>query len=99
MKSFIRALYFGNVDPQAKGFDRHSAYGKAMDAVAKNEGILTGVLTGNEKEVFLDYVSAWSEVLGITAAETFTDGFRLGASFTLDAFLNTDSDFKDIQEA
>lgn len=30
MESFIRELYFGNIDPQARRFEADSQYGKSM---------------------------------------------------------------------
>ena len=96
MKSFIRELYYGNIDPQAKTFDRDSAYGKALETTVNKEAVLADLLPEKEKALFLDYVNAWDEVLGITAAETFVDGFRIGAAFMLDTFINTGSAFIDI---
>ena len=46
---------------------------------------------------FLDFVNAQSEVNGITAYESFLDGFILGAGFMRDAFLTEHKRvFKDI---
>ena len=97
MQNFIRELYHGNISPQEKCFDHHSDYGKALDIVAKNEELLIKFLDGKEKEQFLSYVDACSEVLSISNCETFVDGFRIGAAFVLDAFINTDNEFKDIR--
>jgi len=89
-------MYYGGIHPNEKCFDHNSDYGKAMDTIAKNEELLTNALTGKEKELFLDITNAWGELLGIDACETFVMGFRLGASFTLDTFINTDNEFKSI---
>ena len=97
MKRFIRELYYGNIDPQAKTFDRDSDYGKALGMLADHEQRLVELLTGEVKTLFSQYMDKWGEVLGMTAAESFTEGFRMGANFMLDAFLNGDGIFKDIQ--
>ena len=98
MYSFIRELYFGNVNPQARQFDRNSNYAKAMQRVVDNEDKLTGLLKDEEKKLFLDYVNACSEVLGESVAETFVNGFRIGAHFTVDTFVNEENVFQPITE-
>lgn len=96
MDNFIRELYYGNISPSAKQFDRHSPYGKALQRAAENEDKLTERLTGEEQAIFAEYVRACGEVLGESAAETFVDGFRVGAHFVMDTFVSKDSAFKPI---
>jgi hypothetical protein len=36
MDSFIRELFFGNIDPQARCFDTDSQYGRAMAIISEN---------------------------------------------------------------
>ena len=91
MKNFIRELYFGNIDPQAKSFVTDSDYGRAMAVVGKNEELLTAKLKGDDQKAFQDYIDACGEVPSITAFETYAEGFRTGASFVFDTFLNNES--------
>ena len=43
-----------------------------------NEEKLTLLLTGKEKDLFLDFANAQSSVNAVTAIENFIIGFRLG---------------------
>jgi len=88
MESFIRELYLGNIDPQARRFETDSRYGKALGVISENEELLSKLLKDEELRLFLDLMNAWDELTGITACETFTDGFRIGAAFVFDAFVN-----------
>lgn len=97
MKNFITELYFGNIDPQAKAFDHDSSYGEILRVAEKNKELLCDMLTGKEKKLFLEYINTWDEVSGITTAESFVNGFRIGAAFTLDAFFHSDNHLKDIE--
>ena len=98
MGGFIRELYYGNINPNTKCNDRNSQYDKSMALLSKNEELLNGVLAGKELQLFADYTKAWGDILSITACETFVDGFRLGASLTLDTFINDDNEFHGITE-
>ncbi len=97
MESFIKELYFGNINPQAKEFKRDSEYAKAMNVLAENESLLTKMLKDEELKLFLEFVNSYSSIMGIETTETFVQGFRLGASFTIDTFINKESEFKSIE--
>ena len=43
---------------------------------------------GKEKEMFLSYVSAYVEFSTTSNADSFISGFRLGAKFTYETFIN-----------
>lgn len=95
MESFIRELYFGNIDPQARRFEADSQYGKAMKIISENEELLTKLLKDKELHLFLDFVNAYGDLMGVASCETFVDGFRIGAAFTLDTFISKDSELID----
>jgi len=98
MYSYIRELYYGNITPNSKQFDRNSKYAKALQKMSDNEDKLTEMLSGEEKQLLLDYANACSEVLGESVAETFVDGFRIGAHFAVDTFVSTENVFQPIAE-
>lgn len=85
--NFIEELFYGNICPNEQSFSEDSQYGKAMAVISKSEEILMEELEGKLKCHFLDFVNAQGEVNGITAYESFLDGFILGASFMQDTFL------------
>ena len=68
-----------------------SDYGRAMAVVGKNEELLTAKLKGDDKKLFRIISMPVARVLSITAFETYAEGFRTGASFVFDTFLNNES--------
>ena len=95
MKNFIKELYYGNIDPQARGFKNGSYLKKQMTILSKSEALLTDRLTGDEKKWFLTFVNASNNILGQTELDSFIVGFRLGARLILDTFKNDDTPYED----
>ena len=52
--------------------------------------------SGENKKKFLDFVNAWGVVNGESNLDSFMMGFRLGANFTYDTFIATDTPFQDL---
>lgn len=75
--SFIEDLYFGEINPNFHKFQHKPEYQKAYGTMDKNEELLMELLDGKEKSMFIDFVNANSEVNGITAYESFEEGFKL----------------------
>ena len=88
MKNIIKELYYGNIDPQARGFKNGSYLKKQMTIISENEALLTDKLTGDEKKAFLAFANASNIVLGESELDSFLVGFRLGARFAYDAFVD-----------
>ena len=59
-----------------------------MKVLILNEEFLTDNLSSENKKRFLDYVNARSIVNGESNLDIFIMGFRLGAQFTYDIFVN-----------
>lgn len=95
MKNFIKELYFGNIDPQARGFKNGSYLKKQMTVLPESEDMLTDRLTGDEKKAFLSFVNASDVILGESELDSFIVGFRLGAKFVFDTFVNNDTPYED----
>lgn len=95
MKNFIKELYYGNIDPQARGFKNGSYLKKQMTILSESEALLTDRLTGDEKKQFLTFVNASNNILGQTELDSFIVGFRLGARLILDTFMNDDTPYED----
>ena len=75
--SFIEDLYFGEINPNFHNFQNKPAYQKAYATLDKNEELLMALLDEKEKSMFIDFVNANDEVNGITAYESFKEGFGL----------------------
>lgn len=86
MSGFLEDLYFGEIDPQARGTVSSEERKNCLCQLNAYEEYLTTHLSGEEKEQFLAYANAWSAVNGESCLESFITGFRLGAQFMADAF-------------
>ncbi len=95
MKNFIKELYYGNIDPQARGFKSGSYLKKQITILSENEAFLTQKLNGDEKKAFLSFVKASNIILGESELDSFIIGFRLGARLILDTFINNDTPYED----
>ena len=96
MGKFIEEFYYGNIDPQARSTKQNKAVQKQMEVLMLNEEFLIEALSGENKKKFLDFVNAWSVVNGESNLDSFIMGFRLGANFTYDTFVNEEDPFKDL---
>ena len=94
MGKFIEEFYYGNLDPQARSTKQNKTVQKQMEVLMLNEDYLTEILSGESKKKFLDFVNAWGVVNGESNLDSFVIGFRLGANFTYDTFVSTESPFQ-----
>ena len=85
--SFIEELFYGNLDPQSRSPHFTRRVSRNVAALDELEDALTERLQGEDKRLFLDFVDAYNAFLGIADLESFTSGFRLGAAFTYDTFV------------
>lgn len=84
----LEELYFGNLDADVQPYDRNSDVAKAMDTLVEVEEKLATILDGKEKQLFLDFVNAWSVVNVETALGRFVFGFKLGARIINEALVD-----------
>ena len=96
MSKFIEKFYYCNIDPQARSIKQNKTAKKQMEILMLNEDFLTEALTGENKKKFLDFVNAWGIVNGESNLDSFIMGFRLGANFTYDTFVATETPFNDL---
>ena len=92
--NIIEELYYGNIDPQDRGYRPKSPVKKASDSPNDLEEKLTEQLAGENKDLFLRFCNAYAEFMGESELDTFINGFRLGARFMLDTFLGGDVPFE-----
>ena len=95
MGKFIEEFYYGNLDTQARSTKQNKTVQKQMEVLMLNEDYLTEKLSGESKKRFLDFVNAWGVVNGESNLDSFIMRFRLGANFTYDTFVSTESPFQD----
>ena len=96
MKNFIEEFYYGNLDPQTRSTKENKTVQKQMGVLMLNEDFLTENLSGESKKNFLEFCNAWSVVNGESNLDSFIMGFKLGAKFTYDTFVNENAPFQDL---
>lgn len=93
MKNIIEELFYGNIDPQARSTKKNKTIQKEMAVLSKTKDLLTASLKDDQKNWFIDFSNAWSIINAESNLDSFIMGFRLGANFTYDTFVVTDSPF------
>ena len=87
MSNIIEDFYYGNIEPQEVNSELTPKLKKKLSNLAEKEEQFTARLTGEDKEMFQNYVSAYIEFSTTSNADSFISGFRLGARFTYDTFV------------
>ena len=88
MSDFIEEFYYGNIEPQECTPNLTAKVKKSLSELAGKEEPLTSILTDKEQELFTDYVATYIKFSSLCNADSFTVGFRLGARFTYDTFID-----------
>lgn len=88
MTHFIEQFYYGNIEPQEITTELKSEVRKKLNELTQAEEKLTAKLTNVERELFATYTSQYNEFLCVCNADSFIAGFRLGAKFTYNAFVD-----------
>ena len=88
MSDFIEDFYYGNIEPQECTTNLTAKVKKSLSELTGKEEHLPSILSAKEKELFTDYVATYIKFSSICNADSFTVGFRLGARFTYDTFID-----------
>ena len=88
MSDFIEDFYYGNIEPQECTTELTAKFKKSLSDLASKEEQLTSILADKEKELFLSYVKTYTNFSSLCNADSFIAGFRLGARFTYDTFID-----------
>lgn len=94
----IESLFFGNIDPQARVVKPGSRADKLRTFITDHLPEIENALPDEQSSVLERIMDAQSELDTISELDSFIVGFRLGAGFTYDAFVNTDTPFRDLTE-
>ena len=87
MSDFIEDFYYGNIEPQECTTELTAKVKKSLSDLSSKEEQLTSILADKEKELFLSYVKTYTNFSSLCNADSFIVGFRLGARFTYDTFI------------
>jgi len=88
VSDFIEDFYYGNIEPQEISTTLSTELKRKLDSLSQAEEQLTSKLTDEEKDLFIKYASQSSEFLCVSNADSFIAGFRHGARFTYDTFID-----------
>lgn len=86
--SFIEEFYYGNIDAQSYNSEFGEKLKRKLNDLTELEKQIAGLLSGKEKELFLNYTDRYIEFTSLSLVDAFTSGFRLGSNFTFDTFVN-----------
>ena len=87
MSDFIEEFYYGYIEPQEFTTELKPKVMKCMNELAQKEKHLMDTLTDEDKDLFSDYIDTYIRFLSICNTDSFIAGFRLGARFTYDTFV------------
>ena len=88
MPNFIEEFYYGNIEPQEITTELRANVRNKLAALAKTEEQFVASLTDAESELFDTYLKQLGEFLCVSNADSFIAGFKLGAKFTYNTFVD-----------
>ncbi len=95
--NFIEELYYGNINPNEKRFEKDTQFAKALETFCENESKLTEALTGENLKLFIGMVNTADEITACTSVDSFKIGFILGVRMMIDCFRNDENGmFRDV---
>ncbi len=95
--NFIEELYYGNIQPNQKVYNRNSQYAKDIKRFYRCEAKLNELLKGKELDIFNNLINTYDEITAAVSLENFKLGFRLGVQMIFDSLVfDKDQIFKDI---
>ncbi len=94
MQSIIKELYYGNIRPFERRFDRNSDYARALHTAGECDEKLRALLGEEGLRLYENFRKANCAVTTEEEADAFIIGFRLGAEFVFDMFISENSGFK-----
>ncbi|MCL2461369.1 MAG: hypothetical protein FWF44_01780 [Defluviitaleaceae bacterium] len=89
MSNILEMLFYGNLDPSSKTFERNSEYNKSVRTTADSEEKLLALLNDEEKALFMKIKEAQITINSYTSVEEFKCGFRLGVLLMTDVLANS----------
>ena len=87
MAGFIDDFYYGNLEPQKSNLKQNADFQRDFNRMCEIEAMLRNSLADEHKELFKEYADLWGLILGDTAYDSFESGFKLGARFAAEVFV------------
>ena len=98
MANFIEELFYNNIDPQARMVRNGSNLQKQLGLLSDYEEQLTRTLKDDDRKLFLAFANTVSEVQAESQLDSFMVGFRLGARFVFDTFIDDTAPYCNLTE-
>lgn len=86
-------LFYGNIVPNEKQFERNSEFGKAADELVKNEEKLRAMLDGDALAILDRMIQSQGTITGMTAEGYFIDAFQTGFRLAAAVFYEGEKPF------
>ena len=90
MKSVIKDLWHGNINPQDDSRNNSPEMKELMEYMARHHDDLLKTLTDEQKEIFEKFEDCWGEYASYAEEAIFEYAFRLGARLAMEVQTNTD---------
>lgn len=90
MKSIIDELYYGNITPNERSFQKGSEYDRALRSVVKCQDELIPLLSDKGKELIEEYSRAQGNVTSISCCDMWKKGFILGLRIGIEVMTEQD---------
>ena len=85
MKSMIKELWHGNINPQEDSRNNSPEMKELMEYMARHHDDLLKTMTDEQKEIFEKFHDCWSEYMSLGEAAIFEYAFKLGMQIAIEA--------------
>ena len=96
MPNILEDLYYGNLTPCQRAVRPDSRVKKLMQKQSALESKLNGSFTEEQQANFEQYLSFCADLLDANCLDSFITGFRLGARFAHEDFVETNAPFAEL---
>ena len=87
MKSMIKELWHGNINPQEDSRNNSPEMKELMEYMARHHDDLLKTLNDEQKAIFEKFDDCWSEYSSYAEEAIFTYAFKLGARLVYEALI------------
>ena len=87
MKSMIKELWHGNINPQEDSKNNSPEMKELMEYMARHHEDLLKTMTDEQKEIFEKFEDCWGEYASYTEEAIFEYAFKLGATMALEILI------------
>ena len=90
MKSMIKELWHGNINPQEDSRNNSPEMKELMEYMARHHEDLLNTMTDEQKEIFEKFEDCWGEYVAYAEEAIFEYAFKLGARLVMEVQADTE---------